>query len=98
MMIRPLLLVLSTLLVAATPLSPAQRFGELFRAVQMQRPVVTAFPQSPVTRALAVVADNLVDVLTMVAAALVVEADQVTYLDHPIPAEVVVVDQADQVL
>jgi alpha,alpha-trehalase len=42
MMIRPLLLVLSTLLVAATPLSPAQRFGELFRAVQMQR----VFPDS----------------------------------------------------
>ena len=42
MMIRPLLLALSTLLVAATPLSPAQRFGELFRAVQMQR----VFPDS----------------------------------------------------
>ena len=42
MMIRPLLLALSTLLVAATPLSPAQRFGALFRAVQMQR----LFPDS----------------------------------------------------
>lgn len=36
-MIRPLLLALSALLVAAGPLSPAQRFGALFHDVQMRR-------------------------------------------------------------
>ncbi|WP_271298736.1 alpha,alpha-trehalase TreF [Sphingomonas sp. CV7422] len=41
-MIRPLLLALSGLLVAATPLSPAQRFGALFRDVQMRQ----IFPDS----------------------------------------------------
>ena len=41
-MIRTLLLALSALLIAATPLSPAQRFGDLYRAVEMRR----IFPDS----------------------------------------------------
>ncbi|NYD89801.1 alpha,alpha-trehalase TreA [Sphingomonas melonis] len=41
-MIRPLVLALAGLLVAATPLSPAQRFGPLFRDVQMRQ----VFPDS----------------------------------------------------
>ncbi|MFN3434013.1 MAG: alpha,alpha-trehalase TreA [Sphingomonas sp.] len=41
-MIRPLLLALAGLLVAAGPLSPAQRFGALFRDVQMRQ----LFPDS----------------------------------------------------
>jgi alpha,alpha-trehalase len=41
-MIRPLLLALATILVAAAPLSPAQRFGALFHDVQMRQ----VFPDS----------------------------------------------------
>jgi alpha,alpha-trehalase len=41
-MIRPLVLALAGLLVAAAPLSPAQRFGPLFRDVQMRQ----VFPDS----------------------------------------------------
>ncbi|MEA1084653.1 alpha,alpha-trehalase TreA [Sphingomonas sp. CD22] len=41
-MIRPLMLSLAGLLVAAAPLSPAQRFGPLFRDVQMRQ----VFPDS----------------------------------------------------
>ena len=41
-MIRPLMLTLAGLLVAAAPLSPAQRFGALFRDVQMRQ----VFPDS----------------------------------------------------
>ena len=41
-MIRPLMLALAGLLVAAAPPSPAQRFGALFRDVQMRQ----IFPDS----------------------------------------------------
>lgn len=41
-MIRPLILLFATFLIAATPLSPAQRFGALFQAVQMRQ----LFPDS----------------------------------------------------
>jgi alpha,alpha-trehalase len=36
-MIRPLMLALASLLVAAAPLAPSQRFGKLFHEVQMRR-------------------------------------------------------------